>query len=114
MPGKTVFVTVSGRLENETLRMTLVSIEDLENKLAHMAQQFEMTLSDQSQVAQVQDILRTAHAGQSTIQLKVPVGNGKQVRLALPGKYRLTSDVCAALAHIKGLELEELADAEAA
>lgn len=113
-PGKTVFVTVSGRVENETLRMTLVSIEDLENKLAHMAQQFEMTLSDQSQVAQVQDILRSAHQGQSTIQLKVPIGNGKQVRLALPGKYRLTSEVCAALAHIKGLELEELSDAEAA
>ena len=114
MPGRTVFVTVSGRVENESLRLTLISIEDLEKKLANVSQRFELTLSDQAQVAQVQDILKAAAVGRSTIQMKVPVGNGKLVRLALPGKYRLTAEVCATLTTIRGLVLEELDDEKAA
>ena len=96
------------------MRLTLISIEDLEKKLANVSQRFELTLSDQAQVAQVQDILKAAAVGRSTIQMKVPVGNGKQVRLALPGKYRLTAEVCATLTTIRGLVLEELDDEKAA
>jgi DNA polymerase-3 subunit alpha len=108
VPGKTVYVTVGGRVENESLRLTLISISDLEQKLSHLTQKFELTLSDQSQVPQVQDILKAAMSGQSTIHMKVPIGNGKQARLALPGKYRLSAEVCATLSTIHGLSLEEL------
>jgi DNA polymerase III subunit alpha len=108
VPGKTVFVTVSGRVENESLRLTLMTIADLEAKLSHLSQKYELTLNDQTHVVQVQDILKKAPTGVSTIQLKVPVGHGKQVRVALPGKYRLSAEVCATLSTIHGLILEEL------
>jgi len=110
VPGRTVYVTVSGRVENESLRLTLISIADLEHKLSQLAQKFELTLTDSGQVAQVQDILNSAKAGLATIQLKVPVGKSKQVRLAIPGKYSLSAEICATLALINGLTLEEISD----
>jgi DNA polymerase-3 subunit alpha len=105
VPGKTVYVTVSGRIENESMRLTLISVVDLELKLSHLSQKF-----DQAQVSQVQEILKAAKAGQATIQLIVPVGESKHVRVALPGKYSLSAEVCATLSTINGLILEEISD----
>lgn len=112
-PGQTVFITVSGRLEEENLRLTLVSMENLESKLSNVAQKYELRLTDPGLVPQVQDILKQAGTGASTIQLRMPV-SGKQVRMVIPGRFRLSAEVCATLSSIQGIELEEVVDEQAA
>ncbi len=110
VPGRTLFVTVSGRIENESLRLTLISVADLEKKLSHMVQKFELTLSDPTQVSHVQSILQQVKPGQSTIGMKIFVADDKHVKLMLPGKYQMSADTCSQLAAIRGLSMEEVSD----
>lgn len=109
-PGQSVYLTISGRKDNESLRFTLVAVESLETKLLNLEQQYQLTIQNQDLIPTVQELLSAAPRGSAKIEILLPVGEMKKTKIKLPQRYAMTAELSARLGTLQGVILEEIFD----
>ena len=103
-----LLVTASARLDGDALRLTANRVEDLETAVAAMPSGLSLRLSGRKgQDAQALERLRTLldgePAGRAQIRLCVPLPDGAEAELTLPGRYALSAASRAELRSLPGV-----------
>ena len=101
--GATMVMKVSARLEGDTLRLTVNSLEDLNKALERQASGLEIHLKDQAAFTPLKTILEKADKGASPIKLIFKL-KGKKVCLKLSQAYHVTPGVRESIGAISGIE----------
>jgi DNA polymerase-3 subunit alpha len=103
VPGQAVYLTATGRLDSENLRLTLTTLEPLEQKLAGIASSIEIIIIDQHVIAQIGQKLAGLGKGATQITLRI-LSSDKEVLINLPQRYGLPPDVAAQILSLKGVK----------
>jgi len=104
-----LLVTASARLEGDALRLTAGRVEDLEKAVAAMPSGLSLRLSgraeegDAQALKRLQTLLDGEPAGRAQIRLCVPLPDGAEAELTLPGRYALSAASRAELRSLPGL-----------
>ena len=90
--GRAVFIEATGRMDENRLRLTAVTTQDLEQKLANQTRQLDVSVTSVEKLARMKELLNTAGRGGCEVFLSVS-HNGKKVRLRLRQKYKISPQI---------------------
>ena len=101
-------VTASARLEGDALRLTANRVEDLERAVAAMPSGLSLRLSgradeDAQTLERLEALLEGKQVGRAQIRLCVPLPDGAEAELTLPGRYALSTATRAELRTLPGV-----------
>jgi DNA polymerase-3 subunit alpha len=106
--GTTLLVTADARLEGETLRLTAVEVEPLEQAAARSGSGMRVRLAPHAPLEPIRAFIAGLPRGRGRVTLVAPAGN-RAVEIALPGAHRVTPSAIQALAALPGvLAVEEV------
>lgn len=103
-PGQMIFATISGRKDGESLRLGLLSLVPLEQKIMDLSQNYQITLKTDLHLSKVQQILNNAQKGNSSIYVNIPVEN-KNISIKLANRYAVTAEIASSLTNFGLREL---------
>ncbi|MBL0941252.1 MAG: DNA polymerase III subunit alpha [Alphaproteobacteria bacterium] len=103
VPGQAVYLTATGRMDSENLRLTLTTIEPLEQKLGDIPSALEIVLTDQHGIAQIAQKLAELGKGAMQITLRILLSD-KEVLINLPQRYGMSQEVVAQILNLKGVQ----------
>jgi len=103
VPGTPLLVTADIALEGEAIRITGQDVVSLEHAAAEAGASMRIWLSDTASVGHIRAILTREGRGRVRISL-VPILEGQEVEIALPGFYPVTPRLRQALKIIPGVE----------
>lgn len=103
VPGQAVYLTATGRLDGENLRMTLTALEPLAQKLEGIPARIEITLTDPQVVAVLGQKLAGFGKGSAQITLRIVLSD-KEVMINLPGRYGFSPDAAIQILSLKGVK----------
>jgi len=107
--GKTVFMQVDSQVQEEGIRLTVSSMEPLADAVARTAVGLCISLGDERPVAGIREAVAALQKGRGKLRLVVPVGEGREAELDIPGGYAFTPAMKAAVSVLPGVaEVEEL------
>jgi DNA polymerase-3 subunit alpha len=106
VPGAPLLVTADVGLEGEALRITGQEVGSLERAAAEAGASMRIWLRNEETVPHIRTILSRGEAGRGRIFL-VPMMEGQEVEIALPGRYPVTPRLRQALKSIAGVERVE-------
>ncbi len=87
LAGQSFFMSLTGRIEADQVRLTVQHIDLLENKMA--GHPIEVTIRDQSKLENVRLFCEALLPGQSSIIMRLSLDGG-EVELRLPQKYQMS------------------------
>jgi DNA polymerase-3 subunit alpha len=103
VPGTPLLVSVEVALEGEALRITGHDVGSLERAAAEAGASMRIWLRDQASVPHIRTILGRDSSGRGRVYL-VPMLEGQEVEIALPGRYPVTPRLRQALKSVPGVE----------
>ncbi len=106
VPGTPLLVSVEVALEGEALRITGHDVGSLERAAAEAGASMRIWLRDTASVPHIRTILGRDSTGRGRIYL-VPMLEGQEVEIALPGRYPVTPRLRQALKSVPGVERVE-------
>jgi DNA polymerase-3 subunit alpha len=104
--GTAVLVTADARLDGETLRLTAVDLEPLEQAAARAGGGMRVRLEHGGAVADIKAMIAALPRGRGRVTLLVPA-LGREVEIALPGAHTVTPPAIAALRAVAGVAAVE-------
>ncbi len=99
-----VVITIKVQQDGERLRIFAEKIRALDDALAERAE-LVIKLADMNQTLRVQDLLRQAGQGGTTVKLDVPTGQGRAT-VRLPGGFRIKPALLANLQGLTGVSVQ--------
>jgi len=100
--GQGVYLTASGRIETDNLRLTLLTLELLTDKLNQIPIYIEITLKNHASIEEIQKKLSSLGKGSTQITFKTLLKE-REVKINLPHTYGFSSDVMAQIRTLKGV-----------
>jgi DNA polymerase-3 subunit alpha len=100
--GAPLLVTADARLDGETLRLTAVELEPLEQAAARSGSGMRVRLSPDAALDPIRSMLAALPRGRGRVLLVAPAGD-REVELALPGAHSITPPVMQALGALPGV-----------
>jgi DNA polymerase-3 subunit alpha len=104
--GTALLVTADARLDGETLRLTAVDLEPLEQAAARAGGGMRVRLDHAAVVAEIKAMLASLPRGRGRVTLLAPA-LGREVEIALPGAHTVTPPAIAALRSLPGVAAVE-------
>jgi len=106
--GAPLLVTADARLDGETLRLTAVELEPIEQAAARSGSGMRVRLAPDAALEPIRAMLAGLPRGRGRVMLVAPAGD-REVELALPGAHSITPPVMQALGSLPGvLAVEEV------
>jgi DNA polymerase-3 subunit alpha len=102
--GTSTVITIKVQQDGERLRIFAERIRALDDALAERAELI-IKLADMNQTLRVQDLLRQAGQGGTTVKLDVPTGQGRAT-VRLPGGFRVRPALLANLQGLTGVSVQ--------
>jgi DNA polymerase-3 subunit alpha len=104
--GAALLVTADARLDGETLRLTAVDLEPLEQAAARAGSGMRLRLDHGAAVDQIKAMLAALPRGRGRVTLLAPA-LGREVEISLPGAHTVTPPAIAALRSVPGVAAVE-------
>ena len=101
--GQPLLVTVDVRSEEETLRLTAQRIEPLDNVVAHAAAGLKVFIGEADALTPLRGLMQRESGGRGRVTVVVPVSPAREVEVALPGGFKISPKVRAAVKSLPGI-----------
>ncbi len=101
--GQPLLVTVDVRAEEDTLRLTAQRIEALDNIVAHAAAGLKVFLGEADALSPLRGLMQREGGGRGRVTVVVPVSPAREVEVALPGGFKISPKVRAAVKSLPGI-----------
>jgi DNA polymerase-3 subunit alpha len=101
--GQKLLVTLDVRAEEETLRLTAQRIEALDGVVAHAAAGLRVFLGEREALAPLRSLMQRESGGRGRVSVIVPVPPAREVEIALPGSFKISPSVRAAVKSLPGI-----------
>ncbi len=101
--GQPLLVTVDVRAEEETLRLTCQRIEALDGVVAHAVAGLKVFLGEGDALAPLRGLMQREAGGRGRVTVVVPVAPTREVEIALPGGFKVSPRVRAAVKSLPGI-----------
>ncbi len=102
-PGKTFFMKLMSRLEDDNLRLTVNMLEELDTVLAQYPKTLQVHIQSATALDKLNQLLSKCDQGNGAIQIILKL-NDREVHLTLNKKYAITPHLREALKLIPGIE----------
>jgi DNA polymerase-3 subunit alpha len=87
--GTPLLLTLDGREDGDTLRLTAQAIEPLDEAVAHAAAGLRIKLGAADAVPMLAKLMAKESGGKGRVSLVVPVAEAREVEIALPGGFKI-------------------------
>ncbi len=101
--GQPLLVTVDARAEEESLRLTAQTIESLDSVVAHAAAGLKIFVGEPDALAPLRGLMQRESGGRGRVTVVVPVPPAREVEIALPGGFKISPKVRAAVKALPGI-----------
>jgi DNA polymerase III subunit alpha len=101
--GQKLLVTTDVRAEEETLRLTAQRIEALDSMIAHAAAGLKVFLGELEALAPLRNLVLRESGGRGRVSVVVRVPPAREVEIALPGAFKISPSVRAAVKSLPGI-----------
>jgi DNA polymerase III subunit alpha len=101
--GQKLLVTVDVRAEEENFRLTAQRVESLDGVVAHAAAGLRVFLGESAALAPLRSLMQRESGGRGRVTLVVPVPPAREVEIVLPGGFRISPSVRAAVKSLPGI-----------
>jgi DNA polymerase-3 subunit alpha len=102
--GQKLLVTVDVRAEEESLRLTAQRIEALDSVVAHAAAGLKVFLGEVAALAPLRTLVQRESGGRGRVSVVVRVPPAREVEIALPGGFKISPSVRAAVKSLPGID----------
>ncbi|MDX1483158.1 MAG: DNA polymerase III subunit alpha, partial [Alphaproteobacteria bacterium] len=107
--GSNVLVSADARREGEGIRLTAQAIEPLDAAVARAAPGVKVSLGGSEALARLREIMAEAAGGKGEVSLVLGLDGGREVEIALPGRYGLSPAALMDLKAVPGItEVREI------
>ena len=107
--GQPLLVTADVRTEGDTMRLTAQRFEALDRVAATAAAGLKVVLSADTALAPFKAMMAGESGGRGRVSVMVPLQSEREVEIALPGGFKISPRLAAAVAAIPGvLEAQEI------
>jgi DNA polymerase-3 subunit alpha len=108
-PGRIVLLTLDVRSEEDTLRLTVQSVQALDEAVAQSGAGLRIYLRDPAPVSSLKQLLERERRGKGRISFVLDLEGGREVEMALPGGFAVSAPTRAAIKAIPGIvEVQDL------
>jgi DNA polymerase-3 subunit alpha len=101
--GQPLLVTADVRAEEETLRLTAQRIEPLDGVVAHAAAGLRVFVSEADALPPLRGLMQREGGGRGRVSVVVAVPPGREVEILLPGGFKVSPRVRAAVKSLPGI-----------
>ncbi len=101
--GQPLLVTVDGRAEEDSVRLTAQRIEPLDTVVAQAAAGLKVFVSAREALTPLSSLISRESGGKGRVTVVVPVPPSREVEIALPGGFRISPKVRAAVKSLPGI-----------
>ena len=101
--GQPLLVTVDGRAEEDSVRLTAQRIEPLDTVVAQSAAGLKVFVSAREALTPLSSLISRESGGKGRVTVVVPVPPSREVEIALPGGFRISPKVRAAVKSLPGI-----------
>ena len=101
--GQPLLVTVDVRAEEETLRLTGQRVEALDGVVAHAAAGLKVFLGEPDALSPLRGLMQRESGGRGRVSVVVPVPPAREVEILLPGGFKISPKVRAAVKSLPGI-----------
>ncbi len=101
--GQPLLVTVDVRAEEETLRLTAQRAEPLDGVVAHAAAGLKVFLGEADALSPLRGLMQREGGGRGRVTVVVPVPPAREVEILLPGGFKISPKVRAAVKSLPGI-----------
>jgi DNA polymerase-3 subunit alpha len=101
--GQPLLATVDLRMEEENLRLTAQRIEALDGVVAHAAAGLKVFLGESGALAPLRGLMQRESGGRGRVTVVVPLPAAREVEIALPGGFKISPRVRAAVKSLPGI-----------
>jgi DNA polymerase-3 subunit alpha len=102
-PGQSLIFHVDAKLQDEQPKLTVERIESLEKVAANTAAGVKIFVNDPGPLDGIKAILGRAGRGKGAIRLLLPLGQGSEAEVQLPGGFAVSPQIRAALKAVRGV-----------
>jgi DNA polymerase-3 subunit alpha len=102
-PGVCVVLTVEAREKGDGARLTVQKVAAIESVSASNGGDLKIFLKDESPLQGIKGLLGEPGQGRSEVHLLLQIDTGREVELALPGRFALSPEVRGALKAVAGV-----------
>jgi DNA polymerase-3 subunit alpha len=102
-PGRSLLLEVEAREDGEAPRLTVQKVSDIEQVGAQRGADLRIFLSEPEPLAGLKAILDQHRGGRVAVTLLLQIAPGREVEVALPGRYAIGREVRAALKSVRGV-----------
>ena len=102
-PGKIVLLSANSRLDGDSIRLTILAVEDIDLAIAALQGCYQITLTSAEALTSLQSILEQTPRGRSQILLDLITSEHK-ITLRLPRTYAFTTQTRSAMQQIPGIK----------
>ena len=107
-PGQPVVLSVEVQPREDSVRLTAVSMDDLDRAIARAGVEVRVFLDSAGAVDPLYERLEREGRGKGKVKLLVPVGDGREAEIELPHGYAVSQAGRSALKEIPGVAAVEL------
>jgi DNA polymerase III subunit alpha len=101
--GQPLLVHVDVRAEEETLRLTAQRAEPLDSVVAHAAAGLKVFLGEAGALSPLRGLMQREGGGRGRVTVVVPVPPAREVEILLPGGFKISPKVRAAVKSLPGI-----------
>ncbi len=101
--GQPLLATVDVRAEDDSLRLTAQRIEPLDGVVAHAAAGLKVFLGELDALSPLRGLMTREEGGRGRVTVVVPVPPAREVEIALPGGFKISPRVRAAVKSLPGI-----------
>ena len=101
-PGTLMFMRLTGDKDEESLRLTVQDIVELDQKIAAQTLSIEVTVDKVTAIAALKEMLATLQQGSQSVRLKIPMDR-QVVVMNLPQRVHLNPETLQNMARIPGI-----------
>ncbi len=101
--GQPLLVTVDVRAEEESLRLTAQRAEPLDSVAAHAAAGLKVFLGEPDALPPLRGLMQRESGGRGRVSVVVPVPPAREVEILLPGGFKISPKVRAAVKSLPGI-----------
>ena len=101
--GQALMVTADARAEEESVRLTAQKIEALDGVVAQAAAGLKVFVSERDAVPPLKGLISRESGGKGRVTVVVPLPPAREVEITLPGGFRISPRVRAAVKSLPGI-----------
>ncbi|MGH7123187.1 MAG: OB-fold nucleic acid binding domain-containing protein, partial [Stellaceae bacterium] len=101
--GQPLLVTADARAEEESVRLTAQRIEALDGVVAQAAAGLKVFVSEREAVPPLKGLITRESGGKGRVTVVVPLAPAREVEITLPGGFRISPRVRAAVKSLPGI-----------